>query len=340
MSTLVCELCNSNDLLKENGVYVCQHCGTKYTIEEAKKLLGTVKIDRTDELEKLLQLARRARDLKDSENAEKYYSTILQEDPNSWEALFFQLYFRALKAKIAEFLIAVAPVSNSIGTIYQLIANIEDASEKKKASDVIVSYSFQLVSTFASSAEQFYYAHSNVSGTFNECISRLAALMPLYDNLESALKEHFPNDQNTILEVQKAYCEFLCKYRKFICAQPTFYKTETRLTAAIRTADPTYQKPEPPKSSGYQGCYVATAVYGSYDCPEVWTLRRYRDSTLAETWYGRGFIRAYYAVSPTLVKWFGNTAWFKKLWKGKLDRMVKNLQAQGYDSTPYEDKRW
>ena len=131
MSTLVCELCNSNDLVKENGVYVCQHCGTKYTIEEAKKLLGTVKIDRTDELEKLLQLARRARDLKDSENAEKYYSTILQEDPNSWEALFFQLYFRALKAKIAEFLIAVAPVSNSIGTIYQLIANIEDASEKK-----------------------------------------------------------------------------------------------------------------------------------------------------------------------------------------------------------------
>ena len=26
-------------------------------------------------------------------------------------------------------------------------------------------------------------------------------------------------------------------------------------------------------------CYVATAVYGSYDCPEVWTLRRFRDYT-------------------------------------------------------------
>ena len=25
------------------------------------------------------------------------------------------------------------------------------------------------------------------------------------------------------------------------------------------------------------GCYVATAVYGSYDCPQVWTLRRVRD---------------------------------------------------------------
>ena len=26
-----------------------------------------------------------------------------------------------------------------------------------------------------------------------------------------------------------------------------------------------------------QGCYIATCVYGSYDCPQVWILRRYRD---------------------------------------------------------------
>ena len=31
------------------------------------------------------------------------------------------------------------------------------------------------------------------------------------------------------------------------------------------------------------GCYVATAVYGSYDCPEIWTLRRFRDKVLART---------------------------------------------------------
>lgn len=89
-----------------------------------------------------------------------------------------------------------------------------------------------------------------------------------------------------------------------------------------------------------QGCYVATCVYGSYDCPEVWTLRRYRDNTLGSTWYGRLFIRTYYAISPTLVKLFGNTKWFKKMWKGKLDRMVKKLQDNGVESTPYNDKNW
>ena len=88
------------------------------------------------------------------------------------------------------------------------------------------------------------------------------------------------------------------------------------------------------------GCYVATAVYGSYDCPEVWTLRRYRDNVLASTWYGRLFIRTYYAISPTLVKWFGKTKWFKKMWKGKLDKMVADLKEEGVEDTPYEDKKW
>lgn len=86
------------------------------------------------------------------------------------------------------------------------------------------------------------------------------------------------------------------------------------------------------------GCYVATAVYGSYDCPQVWTLRRYRDYKLDSTWYGRLFIRLYYATSPTLVKWFGHTSWFKKMWKGKLDRMVERLREEGYEDTPYNDK--
>lgn len=97
--------------------------------------------------------------------------------------------------------------------------------------------------------------------------------------------------------------------------------------------------PSPAKSSS-GGCYVATCVYGSYDCPEVWTLRRFRDGTLGSTWYGRAFIHTYYAVSPTLVKWFGETTWFKKMWRGTLDRMVQKLLDKGVENTPYEDKEW
>lgn len=86
-----------------------------------------------------------------------------------------------------------------------------------------------------------------------------------------------------------------------------------------------------------KGCYVATAVYGSYDCPQVWALRRYRDNYLASSAIGRAFISFYYSVSPTAVKWFGNSKWFNKLWKGILDKKVIKLKNKGYEDTPYQD---
>lgn len=110
--------------------------------------------------------------------------------------------------------------------------------------------------------------------------------------------------------------------------KPYYYRIMQKNTAEI--TNPVVEQEK-------KGCYIATCVYGSYDCPEVWTLRRYRDYKLAKTWFGRAFIHTYYAISPTLVKWFGKTKWFKKLWQSKLDRMVAKLQKQGFDNTPYED---
>ena len=98
--------------------------------------------------------------------------------------------------------------------------------------------------------------------------------------------------------------------------------------------------PFDPEKAKAKGCYVATCVYGSYDCPQVWTLRRFRDDTLGATWYGRAFIHTYYAISPMLVKWFGKTTWFKKMWHGTLNRMVAKLNSQGVQDTPYQDKDW
>jgi hypothetical protein len=90
------------------------------------------------------------------------------------------------------------------------------------------------------------------------------------------------------------------------------------------------------QSSG--GCYIASAVYDSYNCPQVWTLRRFRDNSLASNLGGRVFIRVYYMISPMLVKWLGNSSWFKTLWRNPLDKMVLRLQAKGIESTPYKDK--
>ena len=117
---------------------------------------------------------------------------------------------------------------------------------------------------------------------------------------------------------------------------------ESLVIENLTSPEITFQMPAGPVEleATYGGCYVATAVYGSYDCPEVWTLRRFRDRILGKTWYGRLFIRLYYAVSPTAVKLFGNSALFQRFFRGILDRMVFNLQAEGFASTPYSDRTW
>ena len=121
------------------------------------------------------------------------------------------------------------------------------------------------------------------------------------------------------------------------------YSKQERYTAMIRQYDPNYQPPQlpvqalkPPKIDA-KGCYIATCVYGSYDCPQVWTLRRFRDERLAQSVCGRAFIRTYYAVSPKLVRWFGSSRVFRSMWKPMLDHMVGSLKAKGFQDTPYQD---
>lgn len=86
------------------------------------------------------------------------------------------------------------------------------------------------------------------------------------------------------------------------------------------------------------GCYIATCVYGSYDCPEVWTLRRYRDQVLRHSFVGRLFIKVYYALSPILVNIFGETELFQKINRYCLDNWVSKLNKNGFDNKPYQDR--
>lgn len=60
MKQLICEMCGSTDMVKQDGVFICQTCGCKYSIDEARKMMvdgtvevtGTVKVDNTATLGK------------------------------------------------------------------------------------------------------------------------------------------------------------------------------------------------------------------------------------------------------------------------------------------------
>ena len=160
MKQLTCEMCGSPNIIKQDGLFVCQNCGTKYSIEEARKLMiegpvdvsgSTVNINNSDRLSNLYQVARRFRDENNAANAEKYYSMILEEDPNSWEASFYVVYFRALSCKIAEIATAANSVKNSLKSVMWLIASYVPYEKKTEVVNEVV-YRCKYISTFLFSA--------------------------------------------------------------------------------------------------------------------------------------------------------------------------------------------
>lgn len=142
MKRLTCEMCGSTDLIRQDGVFVCQTCGCKYSIEEAKKMMvegtvdvsgSTVKVDNERKIENLRTLADRAKAEGDTETAAKYFEELLKEDPNNWEANFYTIYYAAHNIKIAQIGSAANRVSNIIDTVFGLIKETLATQEEQNA---------------------------------------------------------------------------------------------------------------------------------------------------------------------------------------------------------------
>lgn len=107
-------------------------------------------------------------------------------------------------------------------------------------------------------------------------------------------------------------------------------QVEAQVTAATSAAAAS-RRPKPEsstdtKSSG--GCYIATAVYGSYDAAEVLVLRQFRDERLNSTAPGRTLVRVYYSLSPRVAGAFRDRPAINRTAKRVLDRIVRRLQAR------------
>lgn len=353
MAALHCEMCGGTDLIKQDGVFVCQNCGMKYSVEDAKKMMiegtvdvqGTVKVDNSAFVEKYLANARRAKQKEDWEETEKYYNMVEQNDPTNIEAIFYSSYGKAKSSLVEGDLYkrqAAFKVLQNCVSIVDDNFNMEKEEEQK---EIIKQISNDIIAM--SGSTYVYNQRKNGYGVVtwtdkNETHQLFINLNSEFCTTLDEIVKKYPENDSRI----PYFYEIAILHKGIMLtlglANPQYTRDAIqKYHEKWHMIDPSHDIPAPvvtPAKSG--GCYVATAVYGSYDCPQVWTLRRYRDYTLAETWYGRAFVRTYYAISPTLVKWFGNTDWFKKMWQGKLDRMVKKLNDDGVANTPYEDKEW
>ncbi|MDR3001912.1 MAG: sel1 repeat family protein [Fibromonadaceae bacterium] len=80
-----------------------------------------------------------------------------------------------------------------------------------------------------------------------------------------------------------------------------------------------------------EGCYVATAVYGSYDAPEVLCLRQFRDKVLVPSIFGRLFISLYYRFSPPIAERLKEAQRINMFVRKVLDKVVGRLNKKKHN---------
>lgn len=367
MKPLTCEMCGSTNLLKQDGVFVCQSCGTKYSVEEAKKMMvegtvaveGTVKVDKTDEAENLLKLANAALDSINGEEAYTYANRVLEANPDNAQAWLVKMKAVHLTAilkdlKVLEVIKAgnqAIKLDNSLSTevytfyLMKMLNDLKFCMGQLQDTDAIKKLYEANCSLNAFKASQNTL---NADTICNLILNQIDLVVKLRDMIPESVVTNDPEIARLVGEVAKQWVYYTTAVNDRFNVYALKVNDETVLKYRgilnrIKQGLPEGSDPigEDAISNPSKGpCYVATAVYGSYDCPEVWTLRRFRDYTLAESWYGRTFIHTYYAISPTLVKWFGKSRWFKALCLSPLDKLVSRLQENGVANTPYQDREW
>ena len=98
MRLLTCEMCGGTDLIKCDGFFLCQNCGMKYSVEEAKKMMiegtvqvaGSVSIDASESIKTYLKMAKSAYDASNFEEAEQYCNKTIEISPCNYQALMLK----------------------------------------------------------------------------------------------------------------------------------------------------------------------------------------------------------------------------------------------------------
>jgi uncharacterized Zn finger protein (UPF0148 family) len=200
MKQIVCEMCGGKELIKQDGTYTCQSCGTKYSVEEAKKMMVT--IDNSAKLENALQNARRARERNDYEQAEKYYSIVQMEEPGNWEANFYSTYYRAMGTNILE---AVNSIANNIKIVLKDVKKLDNTTKQNEAIKQMSTDLFSIVSGSYSKVIANYNALAfgervKLEQNHVFTVSKILALLPLFG--KELISEFGKNEFTTLINIQ------------------------------------------------------------------------------------------------------------------------------------------
>lgn len=137
-------------------------------------------------------------------------------------------------------------------------------------------------------------------------------------------------EENKKLNMQEEYEEDVISTQKDQTPIESLAERKTPTIEPAKDLEATQQRVQSRRSEEIgrkkkEGCYIATAVYDSYDAPEVLKLRHFRDYTLKKTALGQAFIRFYYFVSPPVAKHLKNAKRANIVARKLLNYLIKHL---------------
>lgn len=156
MKKMQCDVCGSTDIKRVGDtIFECQSCGVQYSKDEVRKLLveidgtvevsGTVKVDNTSRIINLYQLAEADIDKHHCGNAQKYYESIIIEEPTSWKAHFYIPYIKAWNSKKGEICTVAKDFYSNYSTVIKMINDYADINEQQPAIKTVFERSKKLL---------------------------------------------------------------------------------------------------------------------------------------------------------------------------------------------------
>ena len=217
MKQLTCEMCGSTELIKQNGVFVCQTCGTKYSVEEAKKMMiegtvevtGSVKVDTSDKIKNLYVMARRAKDENNAIEAAKYYEMIIMEVPNDWEALFYFNFFNAQKTNLHDLSSSVYRLNKALNGVFEALENSGKSNEEKwNIAEKIINNINGVCIVWTAQSKSYYNRYPNSNTSVSDLCNRVNAIADLQKNMADLLEQYFiDRSKKAVLTYLKLYVE-------------------------------------------------------------------------------------------------------------------------------------
>lgn len=159
MKRLTCEMCGSTDLMKENGVFVCQTCGCKYSVEEAKKMMvegvvqveGTVKVDNSDKVETYKDMAISAYNAGNTKEAYQYFLKVLEINPTDYQSIFYKGMCQGWETTLGR-----PRVGEAVAAYHQAERHIPEAISQK-VKEIFIGDLVRLMSAWYDKAQECYF---------------------------------------------------------------------------------------------------------------------------------------------------------------------------------------